>query len=227
LIDNVNVSPDGPDAVFNSDIRAGVRIDHTTFNANVRSTFVSNPNSAGYPTRIVAGEDRAGTFSSGGVIDNFQITGELIDSVVAASVAPSGGNGTLPVGGYGQQTPPDGKPGDLGFDTYDAPAGTTTVTLSGNPQPTVFTNWTELNYVDGKLTGVSYAANTVDPTVDDYIYPGSINPSFAVAGGLPSKSTVLGGVVSTSHGTLPDSADFAGLFAADTLGVFVGTLPTS
>jgi hypothetical protein len=39
---------------------------------------------------------------------------------------------------------------------------------------------------------------------------------------LPTKSTVLGGVVSTPHG---DSQDFAGIFAADTRGVFVGPLP--
>ena len=87
----------------------------------------------------------------------------------------------------------------------------------------MYANWTELDYVDGKLTGVTYAASTVDPTIDDYIYPGgSINPSFVGPGVLPSQSTVLGGVVSTSHGSLPDSADFAGLFAADTRGVFIG-----
>ena len=89
---NVNVGPDGDDALVNSDIRAGVRIDQATFGGNVRSTFVSNPNSPGYPTRIIAGEDRAGVFSTGGVIDHFQITGQLIiDSVVAASVAPERG----------------------------------------------------------------------------------------------------------------------------------------
>ena len=227
LIDNVNVGPDGPDAVFNSDIRAGVRIDHTTIPGNVRSTFVGNPNSTGYPTRIVAGEDRAGNYSAGGVIDHFQITGELIDSVIAASVAPSGGKGMLPVVGYGQPNAPDGAPGDLGFNTYDAPAGTTTVFLSSNPPPTVFNNFTELSYVNGKLVGVAYASSSVDPTIDDFIYPGgSINPSFAVAGVLPSESTVLGGVISTKHGDPPDSADFAGLFAADTRGVFVGVLPS-
>jgi hypothetical protein len=43
---------------------------------------------------------------------------------------------------------------------------------------------------------------------------------------LPTKSTVLGGVISTSHGSNPDAYDFAGIFAADTRGVFVGTLPS-
>lgn len=230
LIDNANVGPDGPDALFNSDFRAGVRIDHTAFTGNVRSTFVGHPDSTGYPTRIVAGEDRAGAFSSGGVIDHFQITGDLIDSVVAASVAPSGGHGTLPVSGYNQPLPtPDTTPGDLGFNTYDAPNGTTTITLSSNPTPRVFNNWTELNYLNGKLTGVSYASSAVDPTLDDFIYPGgSINPSFALAGALslPTQPTVLGSVISTTHAAPPDSADFAGLFAADTSGVFIGPLPS-
>ena len=35
---------------------------------------------------------------------------------------------------------------------------------------------------------------------------------------------LFGGVVSTPHG---DGADFAGIFAADTTGVFVGTLPAT
>jgi len=45
---------------------------------------------------------------------------------------------------------------------------------------------------------------------------------------LPSKSTVLGGVISNSHNDNPlERSDFAGIFADDTRGVFVGTLPTS
>jgi len=40
---------------------------------------------------------------------------------------------------------------------------------------------------------------------------------------LPTKSTVLGGVISTVHG---DEADFAGIFAADARGVFVGPIPS-
>jgi len=43
---------------------------------------------------------------------------------------------------------------------------------------------------------------------------------------LPSKSTVLGGVISNPH-TGPEPNDFAGFFADDTSGVFVGVLPTS
>ncbi len=256
-----NVGPDGVDAIYNSDIRAGLSINHLTIGGDVRSTWAVNPTtSTGYRTRIIAGETRDGNFISGGNIDNFQITGALIDSVVSASVAPNGGNGTLPATGYG--TPPStstSTPGDVGNNTYDQPAGTITGNTVGTPIK--YANYTELSYYNEKLTGVNY--NPADPTIDDLILPGSINASFASValpatsngtqtnssssgtGGnnsgstttapvpalsdpnavlpLPTKSTVLGGVISTTHG---DEADYAGIFAADTKGVFVGTLPS-
>ncbi len=254
-----NIGADGTDAILNSQLLAGESIVNMLIGGDVVSTFAVNPNSTGYPTRIIAGVTRAGVYSSGGLIDNFQITGSLNDSVLAASVAPFGGNGTLPVNGYGSPPPmPSPTPGDGGFNTYDAPAGTITGGTVGNPIK--FPNWTELDYFNETLTGVSY--NTaIDPTIDDFIFPGgSINPSFAspplsqatLSGSttvttnqgttingssttttvspsdqplpLPTKSTVLGGVISTTHG---DSADFAGLFAADTSGVFVGAIPAA
>jgi hypothetical protein len=43
---------------------------------------------------------------------------------------------------------------------------------------------------------------------------------------LPTKSTVLGGVIFTSHDGNPDGNDFAGIFAADARGVFVGPIPS-
>jgi hypothetical protein len=65
---------------------------------------------------------------------------------------------------------------------------------------------------------------------------GSINPSYAAklqllppeaAAGtelpLPSTSTVLGSVITTSPGT----GDYAGIFAVNTNGVIVGPIPTS
>lgn len=252
-----NVGADGIDAILNSRITAGVSIQNLTIGGDVRSTFVANPASAGYPTRIVAGEDRQGDYLNGGLIDNFQITGALIDSVLAASVAPYGGNGTPPSSAYGAPPPAVGSPpGDLGFNTYDAPAGTVTGGTVGNP--VVYQNYSEVSYKNGMATGVAY--NTaIDPTIDDAILFGAINPSFAPAplsqatlsgstvvttnqgtavGGstqtstvtandqtlpLPTKATVLGGVFSTVHG---DEADFAGIFAADTRGVFVGGLPS-
>jgi len=252
-----NVGADGIDAILNSRITAGVSIKNLTIGGDVRSTFVKDPASPGYPTRIVAGEDRQGNYTSGGLIDNFQITGALIDSVLAASVAPYGGNGTLPSSTYGAPPPAVGSPpGDLGFNTYDAPAGTITAGTVANP--VVYQNYTEISYKNGTATGVAYNTS-IDPTIDDAILFGAINPSFAPAplsqatlsgpttvttnqgtsaGGstqtstvaannqvlpLPTKSTVLGGVFSTVHG---DEADFAGIFAADTRGVFVGSSPS-
>ena len=140
-----NIGPDGSDAIFDSQLLAGVQIKNLLINGDVKSDYVTNPkpNPTGYPTRIVAGEvleDRApgrdsqggfpqGTFTSGGNIDNFQITGALIDSVLAASVAPYGGNGMLPFASatvsnfYNAPTPPAPTPGGPGFNTYDAPKG--------------------------------------------------------------------------------------------------------
>ncbi|MFO0910066.1 MAG: hypothetical protein U0794_17270 [Isosphaeraceae bacterium] len=228
-----NIGPDGPDAILNSEIRAGVNIDQLTINGHVRSTFPTNPGSTGYPTRILAGVDRKGVYSNGGLIDHFVITGSLIDSTVAASVSPSGGDGTLPSYGY-NSPPPTCTPDPNAVNTYDAPAGTTT---GGTViAPVVYNNWTELSYYNQTLTGVHWNT-TVDPVIDDCILFGAINPSFAsqplsateladpnAVLPLPTQSTVLGGVISTNHG---NEADFAGLLAADTRGVFIGRLPDS
>lgn len=211
-----NIGPDGPITVLDSEIRAGAVIRNLTIGGDVKSDHPTNP--AGRPTRIVAGEDPQGNFLSGGIIDNFQIVGKLIDSILAASVQPYGGTGAVATG-------PTTTSDDLGYKTYDTPGGTIQVGLVGN-SPTTVANFTASPYnpADG------------DPTIDDLVLPGgSINPSFAPrtlpgtpapsAGTrlpLPSKSTVLGGVISTSHG---DAADFAGFFAANTSGVFVGVLP--
>jgi hypothetical protein len=158
----------------------------------------------------VAGEDRDGTFHVGGNIDNFQITGSLIDAVVAASVQPHGGNGTLTLN-------PTNAPGDGGFNTYDAPDGTISGAIGGGGPVLTFFNFTAPPY-----------NHAIDTTIDDAVLPGAINPSLApsitaTTSTLPKKSTVLGGVISTPHG---DEADFAGIFAADTRGVFVGVIPT-
>jgi len=199
-INGVSVGPDGFDALVNSEIRAGQRITAMTLVGNVRSTFPVDPRAAGYPTRIVAGEERSGAFNSGGVIANLDIAGSLIDSVVAASVAPNGVDGTLPpTGPYAPPRVCGTDPGDAGHNTYDQPAGTTTV---GN---TVFANFTEETLVNGVLK-VTYNTEG-DPTIDDCILPGSITGTF------------IRNVVSTPHG---DEFDYAGIFAADTRGVTVG-----
>ncbi len=228
-----NISPDGNTAVFDSNIRAGIEIKNFLINGDVVSDYPTNPQPTGYRTRIVAGEDAAGNFTAGGSISNFQITGELVDSVLAASVQPFGGNGTLPVTGYGAPLPiPGTTPGDGGANTYDQPAGVMVGGTVGTPIS--YPNYSEVSYYNEKPTGVAY--NPADPTIDDDILPGSINAGFASTPlpdssltspttvlPLPTTSTVLGGVISTPHG---DNQDYAGIFAADTSGVFVGQIPT-
>lgn len=222
--------PDGPDAVYNSQLIAGTAINHLVVNGNVRSTFATNSRSTGYPTRIIAGMDRAGEVTTGGVIDNFQILGTMYDSVLAASVAPSGGDGTLPTFAYGAgPRVPTSKPGT---GTYDAPAGVIVGGTLGNPIR--YPNYSEISYFNETFTGVTYDTKQ-SPTLDDFILPGAINPSFAsppvtitadlpasTALALPTKSTIFGGVVSTVH---DQTADYAGIFAADTRGVFLGSIP--
>jgi hypothetical protein len=189
-----NVGPDGPTAIFNTEIRAGVQIRNLVLAGDVASDHVRNPSSR--QTRIVAGEDRQGNFTAGGNIDNFQITGALIDSVVAASVNPDG----------------DG--------TYDAPGGVIQVGTFGNP--VTLKNFTAPPYDRG-----------LDSILDDVVLPGAINSRFApplqtatptptALIPLPTLSTVLGGVISTLHGS---ESDFAGFFAADTRGVLTGVKP--
>ena len=206
-----NIGPDGTIAVFDSQILAGSEITNILIGGDVKSDLPENP-SSGRVTRIVAGEDANGKFSAGGIIDKFQIVGRLIDAVLAASVQSYGGTGAEPP----TPTPPNYSPptstsDDNGYKTYDEPAGTITV---------------------GAVTYQTFTAPPYDPsgdpTIDDLVYPGgAINPSFAPtlsSSPLPPESTVLGGVVSMPHG---DDADFAGIFAANTIGVFVGPLPTS
>ena len=181
-----NIGPDGSDAVFDSEIRAGVQIKNLTINGNVRSDFVTNAQPSGYRTRIVAGEDRQGNFTSGGNIDNFQITGALIDSVIAASVAPNGGNGTLPRPRYGAPPRPSAtRRATSGNDTYDAPAGLIVGgTFSPTPSPSPTTS--EVSYFNETPTGVAYD-HAIDPTIDDTILPGAINASFASARRRPPR----------------------------------------
>jgi hypothetical protein len=211
-----NVGPDGPAAVKDSQIRAGVQIRNVTLGGDVIST-----RGGVLPTRIVAGQDRAGTITAGGNIDNFFITGSLIDAVVVASVAPSGGDGGFSPG----LTCPPGTPGE----GYDAAAGY----LTGGrlADPVRYPHFAPGAYdAFGRLVGYVYDT-ALDPVIDDCILFGAINASLTPAPlapdadptatiPLPSRSTVAGGVFRT-----PGAVDFAGLFAADTRGVFVGTLP--
>jgi len=199
LITNVNVGADGPVAVFDTEIRAGVQITNVVLGGDVKSDRPTNP--TGRRTRIIAGEDRLGNFEYGGNLDNFVITGSLIDAVVVASVQPTGGNGTV------SRTPaPPPAPGTP--DDYDAPAGGVFLGVANAGQP---------------YAAPPYSPR-IDPTIDDNVLPGSINPSFAptaASAPFPIRSTVLGGVITTAHA---NNSDYAGLFAADTRDVFVGPL---
>jgi hypothetical protein len=251
-----NIGADGADAMFDSEIRAGVSIKNFLINGNVRSDYVTNPNPTGYRTRIIAGESPQGVFTSGGLIDNFQITGALIDSVLAASVQPYGGDGSLPPTGYTTRTPAP-QPGPGVPTNYNAPAGTVEVGTfpQGNSTNKFAPNYGYVSYSNETVTGTAF--DPIDLPTHVNILPGSINKSFASAPlptsvtttfmtasnpnvanpniattttttsnlAIPTKSTVLGGVISTSHGSNPDGADYAGIFAADTSGVFVGPIP--
>ncbi len=213
------MNSDGNDVLYNSQLLAGQSIHDITLDGNVRSTFVANPNSTGYPTRIIAGELPDGTFVPGGTISNLTISGSLNDSVIAASVQPNGGAGLLPpASAYGQVYPtPTNTPGDGGYNTYDAPGGTTYVTPSSGGTPVAVPNWTELSYdVNGKLInkpgGSGSYNSTLDPTIDDFIfYGGSI------------QNVTIGNVISTNKS---DAADFAGIFAAQISGVTVDGVTT-
>jgi hypothetical protein len=257
-----NVGADGTDAIFDSQILSGGEINHITINGNVDSDWVRNPTPTGLPTRIIAGENRNGTFVSGGLIDNFQITGALIDSVLAASVQPYGGDGTLPPTGYNGSRTPAAPPGPGVPTNYNAPAG---VVVGGTfANPIDYANFGYVSYFNMIATGTAF--NTaIDPNIHVNILEGAINPSFATAPlpssvtttiqsgststlnqtatssgssltstvttttnfiALPTKSTVLGGVIMTSHDGNPDGFDFPGIFAADARGVFVGPLPS-
>jgi hypothetical protein len=194
------------------------------------------------PTRIIAGEKLLGQMQPGGVIDSFQIVGNLINSVLAASVGPN------PVTQFYDQ--PAGVI-EVGF-IAPPPPGSSTLTPAP-PNVNVQTSGvTNVNIVTSGYPTLPQAAqlqsapvsvftgppfeHASDPELPEVLPGGAINPSFApklqlvppVLGAgselpLPSKSTVLGSVVTTAPGT----GDYAGIFAANTNGVLVGLVPTT
>jgi len=192
-----NVGPDGTVAVLDSQILAGSKIRNITIGGDVKSDLPAN--SAGSPTRIVAGEYPEGTYLAGGIIDTFQITGQLIDSVLAASVTPYNG-------------------------FYPQPAGTIQIGFVPTPPapPTTRPNFTAPPFKDPSVpvNKLVLAGGSINPSFVPQPLPPSPTPGTVVP--IPSKSTVLGGVVTSTH---LNNADFAGIFAADTRGVIVGPLP--
>ncbi len=236
-----SVDPDtGQIAVLNSTIQAGYEIMNMTIGGDVVSDRPSNPNGA--PTRIVAGETLQGQFVPNGIIDSFQIVGNLVNSVLAASVAPNPGTGYYdePGGaievGFTASTPPSSS-------TLTPTPPTVTVQTSGvanvNIATTVYPTMPQAAQLQSSPVSTYTAppfANAFDPELPQVLPGGSINPSFApklqllppVLGAgsalpLPSKSTVLGSVITT----MPGTGDYAGIFAANTNGVLVGPVPTS
>src|SRR5208337_1339181 len=125
------VGADGVTAIYNSEIDAGTSITKVTVNGNVTSGFPTG-DSTGYPTRIIAGKIRSseipstpdqGVYLPNGSISNLMINGALIDAVLAASVAPFGGDGSLPPPpAYGAAPRSPGTPPGV-FTNYQAPAG--------------------------------------------------------------------------------------------------------
>ena len=215
-INEVNVGPDGVTAIYNSEIDAGTSITNVTVGGDVTSGFPTGDTS-GYPTRIIAGKIRAtaigsapdqGIYLADGTISGFAIDGSLINSVLAASVAPFGGDGTLPppvpYGGT-PRTSISGPP-PPGFSNYNAPGGLTDI---GNGQN--IKNYSIRSYVGGQLVPTAVYDTAIDPNIHVFVLDnGTIN------------ATVSGSVVSTPH---DDTFDFTGVFAVNTAGVNGGLAP--
>jgi hypothetical protein len=190
-----NIGPDGTLAVFDSQILAGFEIRNITIGGDVESDLPDN--ASGSPTRIVAGEYPQGNYLPGGTIDNFQITGQLKNAVLAASVTPYNG-------------------------FYPEPAGTIEVGLFPMPPspPTTIPNDTAPPFANPSIR----ASEIVLPggSINPSFIPAPTTPTPGTPVPIPIKSTVLGGVVTTAH---INNADYAGIFAADTRGVIVGPVP--
>ncbi len=208
-INGVTVGADGVTGIYNSEIDAGTSITNVTVGGDVTSGFPTGDTS-GYPTRIIAGKIRSaaigstpdqGNYLPNGSISNLVINGALIDAVLAASVAPFGGDGSLPPPpAYGAAPRSAGTPPGV-FTNYQAPAG-----LTDNTTP----NYSIRNVTNGVPTGPAAWAQPIGSRHDTVLSNGSIT------------ATITGGVISTQTDQTADTYDYAGLFAVNTIGV---TLP--
>ena len=157
-----NIGPDGSDAIFDSQLLAGVQIKNLLINGDVKSDYVTNPkpDATGYPTRIVAGEvleDRApggtrrgasrrgpsprpgtSTTSRSPAPDRLGRRRER-RTIRRQRHAPDFASATVS-NFYNAPTPPPPTPGGPGFNTYDAPKGFiiggTVGVVRGTPTPT-------------------------------------------------------------------------------------------
>ncbi|WP_148593838.1 hypothetical protein [Aquisphaera giovannonii] len=215
-INNGYVGPDGVTAIQNSEIDATSSINNLTAGGDVVSGFPTG-NTAGYPTRIIAGKARStqagagpdqGLYVANGAINSLTINGALVDAVLAASVAPYGGDGSLPPPvPYGGTQRTSGTPPTT-FSNYNAPGG---LTDQGNG--TAIKNYSIRSIVNGALVPTAVWDTTTDPNLHDNV----------LANGTIT-AIVTGGVTSTPHG---DNNDFAGVFAVNTVGINGGSIPFS
>jgi hypothetical protein len=204
----VSVGADGVTAIYDSEIDAGTSITNLTVGGDVVSDFPTNPKATGYPTRIIAGKVRGaetgstpdqGVYLPNGSISGLVINGALIDAVLAASVAPFGGDGSLPPPlMYGVQPQSAGTPPGV-FTNYQAPAGKTGTTP----------NYSIRDVNPGSLTAAW--AQPEQPV-------GSRHATVLNNGSITAK--VTGGVITTqTDPRLDDTYDYAGFFAVNTIGV--------
>ncbi len=129
------------------------------------------------------------------------INGALIDAVLAASVAPFGGDGSLPPPpDYGAAPQSPGTPPGV-FTNYQAPAGLTPRTIRRRRTTRSATSSA------GAPTGPAAWAQPVGSRHDTVLSNGTIT------------ATITGGVVSTQTDQTADTNDYAGLFAVNTIGV--------
>ncbi len=213
-INEVNVGADGVTAVYNTEIDAATSITNVTLDGDLTSGFPTGDTS-GYPTRIIAGKVRSaalgstpdqGLYLANGTISSFAIEGSLINAVLAASVAPYGGDGSLPPPVPYGGTPRTSGPPPAGFSNYNAPGGLTETSTSQ-----YIKNYSIRSYVGGQLVPTAVYDTAIDPNIHVNVLDGGT-----------IIATVSGSVISTPH---DDTFDFTGIFAVNTLGVNGGLAP--
>ncbi len=213
-INDVTVGADGVTAVYNSEIDAGTSITNVSLNGDLTSGFPTGDTS-GYPTRIIAGKVRSaavgstpdqGLYLANGTINAFAIEGSLINAVLAASVAPYGGDGSLPPPVPYGGTPRTSGPPPAGFSNYNAPGGLTETSTSQ-----YIKNYSIRSIVGGQFVPTAVYDTAIDPIIHvNVLDGGTVN------------ATVSGSVISTPH---DDTFDFTGVFAVNTQGVNGGLAP--
>ena len=192
----------------------GTSISNVTLAGDLTSGFPTGDTS-GYPTRIIAGKVRSaavgstpdqGLYLANGSITGFAIEGSLINAVLAASVAPYGGDGSLPPPVPYGGTPRTSGPPPAGFSNYNAPGGLTEIGNGENIK-----NYSIRSFVSGQIVPTAVYSTDIDPNIHVNVLDGGT-----------ITATVSGSVISSPHN---DSYDFTGIFAVNTVGVNGGLSP--